>query len=216
MNASNSVLSLAKRSRSRNSRISGRLWKRQPVDSGTSSTPRPSQSRTSSSSSARSVSGPISSAKSVRMSRSGIGCCAQMSAVSRTRFASCVFMKLRSLSAGGAGMWVRGSRNQPRRSPGPVSHGEAGNRGSAGWWSNGSSRLSRGTLWSRPRGAARFACGLDRLDRQPAHREGQSHCSEASEIHTPVSICDHANAKSAGGDACSENLELFHLRGASA
>jgi hypothetical protein len=28
----------------------------------------------------------------VRMSRIGIGCCAQMSAVSRTRFASCVFM----------------------------------------------------------------------------------------------------------------------------
>jgi hypothetical protein len=34
------------------------------------------------------------------MSRSGIGCCAQMSAVSRTRFASCVFMNSVHILAG--------------------------------------------------------------------------------------------------------------------
>ena len=79
-------------SRSRNSRISGRLWKRQPEASATSSTPRSSQSRVSSSSRLRSVSAPTWSSNSTRSSRSGMGLSAQMSAVSRTRFASDVFM----------------------------------------------------------------------------------------------------------------------------
>ena len=102
--------------RSRYSRISGRLWKRQPLASATSSTPRPSQSRTSSSSKRAQRVGPSSSSNSVRMSRSGIGCWAQMSAVSRTRLASCVFMDLRQILGRGrpAGFGLR-CRASPRR-----------------------------------------------------------------------------------------------------
>ena len=79
-------------SRSRYSRISGRLCSRHPVASATSSTPRPSHSRVNSSSSERKVSGPTASANRTRMSRKGNGWLAQIRAVSRTRFASWLFM----------------------------------------------------------------------------------------------------------------------------
>jgi zinc protease len=64
----------------------------EPEASATSSQPRPCQSPASSSSRLRSVSGPTCSSNSASSSRSGNGAWAQISAVSRTRFASCVFM----------------------------------------------------------------------------------------------------------------------------
>src|SRR5664279_5256088 len=81
--------------RDRYDAISDRLWKRQPVASDTSSMPRPAQSRPSSASRSRIVSGPISSANNAPRSRKAMGCDEQMSAASRTRLASSVFMSFR-------------------------------------------------------------------------------------------------------------------------
>jgi NAD(P)H-dependent FMN reductase len=80
-------------SRSRYSRISGRLWKRQPLASATSSTPRscPVVDQFVEQHAHR-VGADLVVEQHARMSRSGSGAGAQMSAVSRTRLASEVFM----------------------------------------------------------------------------------------------------------------------------
>ena len=89
-------------SRSRYSRIWGLLWKRQPLATVTSSSPRGAHSCCSSASNRRRVSAPSSSANSTRMSRSVSGEWEQSKAVSRTRLACAVFM-MQSSAVGAAG-----------------------------------------------------------------------------------------------------------------
>src|SRR6185369_5609657 len=120
-------------SRSRYSRISGRLWKRQPLATWTSSTPRWVHSFCRSASSALIVSAPSSSLNSTRNSRNGNGCCEQIKAVSRTRFASVVFMVLPIREKAPSGAQIKGrfrfAATQATR--GCARHATAGRAGSA-------------------------------------------------------------------------------------
>jgi hypothetical protein len=78
--------------RSRYSRISGRLWKRQPLATCTSSTPRWAQSSAQLQQQVLMVSAPSIVVEQHAHLAHRQGCCAQIRAVSRTRLASAVFM----------------------------------------------------------------------------------------------------------------------------
>src|SRR5690606_21718155 len=101
-------------SRSRYGDICGVLWKRQPVASAASWTPRPCQSWRNSSSSARTVSAATSSSKRRRNSAMLIGCWAHSSAASMTILASCVFIGTIRIGAG----WRSSARLVRKRSNG--------------------------------------------------------------------------------------------------
>ena len=130
----------------------------------------------------------------------GRGCCAQISAVSRTRFASCVFMDSCS-------------------HPSPSIHGGSNLADGSAAMARHVSEQSVATLqpkmaFRNPPGAgivappARFAYLLDLHHRpgstrsvEPTQEDSRNHCSEGEGLMSVLAICPHARGRSAGNGA---------------